>query len=391
MLDTLLYGFICIAFCYTLNPLYVDSQRVGLGVDRFNLYVKNLKTGKLIEKFEPRNIPYDSIFIQRPNGFVSFAALNWLEKHAVSLTVLDWKGNVLAQFLPEEPVSNELKIAQTQAYLDRQRRLSIARRIVETKLERQSQLLRSLSESYPFIGIPRIPAIASTEVLLRNHEARFAEEYFTQFGAVCEQFGFRFRGRRSDRRNNMNAADLVNGLLNYGYGFLKTYVRRSLNSVGLDNTIPFIHELRNNRGLVFDMMELWRTNVDYSVLLCLAQLRRERITHRLTDEYAVLLDPETIKILFDKLKLKLNLSLEELIFNCRVLAKHILGQKERLEFVLRPVRTGTLSESARVQEAILSKSASQLGMNKSTLWYMKKRLERTGSVRLYNKTKPHFL
>lgn len=371
-----------------MNPLYVDSQRVGLGVDKFSLYVKNLKTGKLIEKFEPRNIPYDSIFIQRPNGFVSFAALNWLEKHAVSLTVMDWKGNVLAQFLPEEPVSNELKIAQIQAYLNREKRLSIAKRIVETKLERQSQLLRSLSESYPFIEVPRIPAITSAgEDLLRNQEARFAEEYFTQFGAICKQLGFRFRVRRSDRRNNMNAADLVNGLLNYGYGFLKSYVRRSLNSVGLDNTIPFMHELRNNRGLVFDMMELWRTNVDYSVLLCLAQLRRER-THRLTDEYTVLLDPETIRLLFEKLKL--NLSLEELILNCRILAKHILGEKERLEFVLRPVRTGTLSESASIKETILSESASQLGMNKSTLWYMKKRLERTGSIRLYSKTKTHF-
>lgn len=110
-----------------MNPLYIDSQRVGLGVDRFNLYVKNLKTGKLIEEFEPRNIPYDSIFIQRPNGFVSFAALNWLEKHAVSLTVMDWKGNVLAQFLPEEPISNELKIAQIQAYLNRDKHLSIAK------------------------------------------------------------------------------------------------------------------------------------------------------------------------------------------------------------------------------------------------------------------------
>ena len=185
----------------------------------------------------------------------------------------------------------------------------------------------------------------------------------------------------------MNAADLVNGLLNYGYGFLKAYVRRSLNTVGLDNTIPFMHVLRNNRGLVFDMMELWRTNVDYSVLLCLSQLRQEK-THQLTDEYKVLLDPKTIRALFDNLKL--NLSLEELILNCRILAKYLLGQNQSLEFALRPIRTQTLSEPSRVKETILSKTASQIGMNKSTLWYMKKRLERTGSIRLYSKTKDRF-
>jgi len=367
-----------------LNPFYVDSQRAGLGVDKFSLYVKDLKSGKLIEKFDPRDIPYDSIFIQRPNGFVSFAALNWLEKHGVSFTVLDWRGNVLAQFLPEEPVSNELKIAQVQAYLDPQRRFSIARRIVATKLERQSQLLRSLAEVFPFIKVPRIPTIASAgEDLLRNQEARYAEEYFTQFGAICERFEFRFRGRESDRRNNMNAADLVNGLLNYGYGFLKTYVRRSLNAVGLDNTIPFMHVLRNNRGLVFDMMELWRTNVDYAVLLCLSRLKWER-THQLNDDYKIMLDPETIRTLFDSLKL--NMSVEELIFNARILAKHILRQKEGLDFALKPIRTDTLSEPSHIKQTILSKSPRQLGMNKSTLWYMRRRLQQTGTVRIYGKT-----
>jgi CRISP-associated protein Cas1 len=182
----------------------------------------------------------------------------------------------------------------------------------------------------------------------------------------------------------MNAADLVNGLLNYGYSFLKSYVRRSLTSVGLDNTIPFMHEMRKNRGLVFDMMELWKANVDYSVLLCLAQLGRGRTTHRLTDDYKILLYPETIRLLFEKLKL--NLSTAELIPNCRILAKHILGQEGELKFSLKPVGTSSLSAPSRVKEIILTNSARQLGMNKSTLWYMRKRLRESGSVRLYEKT-----
>jgi hypothetical protein len=94
----------------------------------------------------------------------------------------------------------------------------------------------------------------------------------------------------------------------------------------------------------------------------------------------------TIRVLFEKF----NLSFEELILNCRFLAKHILGQKERLEFVLKPIRTHTLSEPSRIKETIPSKTASELGMNKSTIWYMRKRLERIGSIRLYAKTKPHF-
>ena len=59
-------------------------------------------------------------------------------------------------------------------------------------------------------------------------------------------------------------------------------------------------------------------------------------------------------------------------------------------FVLKPIRTDALSESSRIRETILSMTASVLGMNKSALLYMKKRLERIGSIKLYNKTELHF-
>jgi CRISPR-associated endonuclease Cas1 len=372
-----------------MNPLYIDSQRVGLGVEKFSLYIKDLKTKKIIEKFEPRQIPYDSIFIQRPNGFVSFAALNWCVKHAISLTVLNWRGNILAQFLPEEPISPELKIAQVQSYLDRTKHLLIAKKIVETKLERQKEFLESLSHSYPIIDVPQVPILNSTsEDFLRNQEARFAFEYFEQYGLVCEEIGFKFQGRQGDKRN-MHAADLVNGLLNYGYGFLKVYVRRSLNAIGLDNSIPFLHDLRKSKSLSYDIMELWRINVDYSILLTLEQLKRSRKTHRLTDDYELLLNPETIKRLFENLKM--NLSLEEILFNSRLFAKFLLGEKKTLEFALRPLRVRLLFENEEMKSKVLTKSYRELRMNKSTLWAQKKRLQETGSLRVYNKTKTHFV
>ena len=72
----------------------------------------------------------------------------------------------------------------------------------------------------------------------------------------------------------MHAADLGNALLNYGYAILQTYIRRAANSIGLQDDIPFLHDLRTNRGLTFDLMELWRVNIDYSVLETMKQLKR---------------------------------------------------------------------------------------------------------------------
>jgi hypothetical protein len=82
---------------------------------------------------------------------------------------------------------------------------------------------------------------------------------------------------------------------------------------------------------------------------------------------------------------KLNLSLEELILNGRILAKYMTGENRRLNFRLNPLEVRR-NDTVRAKELILGKSYRELGMNKSTLWYVRKHLERTGTVRLYDKS-----
>jgi len=372
-----------------MNPLYIDSQACSLGVDKHSLVIRDRKNERELERFKPRDIPYDSIIIQKPNGYVSFASLKWLTNHNVSLTILNWRGNILGQFLPEEPISNELKLAQYQAYLDREKHVLIARTIVETKIRRQREFLESLSNSYP-LTIPRLERINATSPdFIRNQEARYAVSYFVEFGKVCEEIGYEFRGRGSGDKRNMHAPDLPNGLLNYSYALLQTYVRRALNSIGLDNSIPFLHDLRRNTGLVYDIMELWRTNCDYSVLQTLEQLKRTKRTHFVTDGYEVMLEQETVKALFERFRF--NLSLEEIILNARILANFLLGKKETLSFILRPIQVRALFETEGMKVKVLTKSYRELGMNKSTLFYQRQRLRETGSLRIYNTTKRHFV
>lgn len=371
-----------------MNPLYIDSQACSLSIDKHSLVIKDKKENKEIERFVPRDIPYDSIIIQRSNGFISFASIYWLVNHAVSVTILNWKGDILAQILPEQPISNELKLAQYQAYLDKERHISIARTIVSTKEERQQEFLASLSKKYP-IEIPRIPYLSmpqSTD-FIRNHEARYAVEYFKQIATVCNELGFEFRGRNSTK-NNSRAPDFVNALVNYSYALLKTYVRRAINSIGLDNSIPFLHDMRRNTGLVYDLMELWRVNSDYSVIQTLEQLNRRDKNHYLTDTYEAILSQNTIRLLFEKFRF--NISLEEIILNTRRLANFMLVKNQNLLFSLKPIEVKETFERDQVKRAIMTKSHRELGMNKSTLWYQKKRLEGTGTIRIYNNTKQYF-
>lgn len=81
---------------------------------------------------------------------------------------------------------------------------------------------------------------------------------------------------------------------------------------------------------------------------------------------------DTIRLLFERLRF--DHSLEVIIFNTRKLANFLLEMKP-LSSKLKPN-----FESDEVKRAILSKSFSELGMNKSTLWYQKRRLEQNGNL-----------
>lgn len=306
------------------------------------------------------------------------------------MTLLDWRGNVLGQFIPEEPISNRLKIAQYEAYLDKEIQLKIAKTLVETKIHRQRELLESLSQNYPSVSAPKIETLRNSlpNDFIRNHEARYATAYFQEFGKICKALGYDFN-RRNQTKSNKHTVDLPNALLNYSYACLQTYVKRAVNSIGLDNTIPFLHDLTPSRGLVFNIMELWRTNCDYSVLQTLEQLQRAKEkTHYFTDGFEIVLDSKTINLLFEKLRF--NLSLEEILLNCRLFAKFLLSKNASLSFSLKAISVGELFETEEVRQKILTKSHRELGMNKSTLWYQKKRLLESGTPRVYNNTKHHF-
>lgn len=373
-----------------MNPIYIDSYSISLSVRDHSLLVMDRKKDKVIEEFKPREIPYDSIVIQRGQGWVSLAAINWLVVHNISVVFLNWKGNVLAQLLPEAPISNELRVAQYQAYLDDDKRLQIARAIIEKKERRQQEFLASLGKNYPVrapVVLPFSQSRLADMDYLRNHEARYAVEYFKQIQKVSNGLGFEFRGRTTTE-HNQKAPDFVNALMNYSYALLQTYVRRATNAIGLDNSIPFVHEMGQSRALVYDLMELWRTNSDYAVIQTLKQLNAKDKNHFLTDTYEAMLSQNTISVLF--VNFKLGLRLEEIIMNTRKFASFLTGRSESLEFALKPVRVAKTFETQAVKEQILTKSHRELGMLKSTLWYQRKRLRETGSVRLYNKTKRYF-
>ena len=117
-------------------------------------------------------------------------------------------------------------------------------------------------------------------------------------------------------------------------------------------------------------------------------MKRHKKTHYLTDGYEVMLEQQTVRSLFDNVKM--NLSLEEIIFNARILTNFLLRRKI-LSFSLKPISVKPLFENEEMKSKVLTRSYRDLGMNKSTLWYQRKLLKERGSLRLYNKTKQYYV
>lgn len=112
--------------------------------------------------------------------------------------------------------------------------------------------------------------IAST---LRGWEGVSSKIYFEVLNNfIPEKYRF-------DIRSQHPAKDVVNALLNYGYGLLYGKIEGALIKAGIDPYVGIMHRDNYNRPvLVYDVIELYRIWIDYVVYSLVAQ-------NAITDEF----------------------------------------------------------------------------------------------------------
>jgi CRISPR-associated protein Cas1 len=203
---------------------------------------------------------------------VSTDALLAFAEHGIAFTVQDRAerpGAVLAHPVPVGGAA--LRRAQALAHSDG-RALPIARGLVRAKLLHQSRLLKAWSRAHrapptqtllgalatQVQGLPTLLPQASDRQRIMGVEAQGARLFWQGFSEMAP-----FRERRYP-----HAPDLVNQLLNYGYGVLARVWLHTVLQAGLDPQLGFLHADRLNRpSLVLDLMEPWRPAiVDRSIV-----------------------------------------------------------------------------------------------------------------------------
>lgn len=121
----------------------------------------------------------------------------------------------------------------------------------------------------------------STIDKLRTVEGRLAATYFACFAEmpikwvqaamkVVPEHWLRVSSRNSPLSNDgsgRHATNPYHAALNFAYALLEAQILQAVYIAGLDETIGFLHAYREGKHtLVFDLMEPFRTIVDYLIL-----------------------------------------------------------------------------------------------------------------------------
>ena len=404
-----------------MNPLLITGFGTSINVDKRKLIITNrLKDTKL--EFYPHKINHDGIIIDGHTGNITFEAMRWLSKHNINLTLLNWNGQLLANVMPEQPKSGKLRIKQYQKYLDSTDRFEIALKIVQTKVEHSLNMLEELSRFYESVDFVKIRKSAEKEDLfllgimknsekqdisksikqLMTYEGRIARIYHENLTTIFNQLSpeFNFTGRKNKTNSrNYNASDEINALLNYGYAILESEIRKAINGIGLDYSIGFLHEInQSHTPLVYDLQELFRWIIDLSVIELLEEKKIKKSDFIITENYHTRLGESVAKLLIEKINSNFNSKYNyknnkrysyQIILqdNLQQLSNFIVDKEKEFDFDIPKIKLNR-NDDVELREKILkmtTKERERLGINKSTLWYIKKNLSEGKTPKIYEK------
>lgn len=393
-----------------MNPLLISGFGTSINVDRRKLIVTNRLKNERLE-FSPHKIDHDSIIIDGHTGNITFESMRWLMKHNIHLTLLNWDGKLLAATLPETSLSGKLRIKQYQKYQDQITRYKIAEKIIQCKITSSLNLLSELAKFYDFDHTKAEKSFQKERQLfvksesslnnLMTYEGRVAQVYFDSLSAIFAKTGAKFNFSQrigKETRRNYNASDEINVLLNYGYSILEAEIRKFTNAIGLDYSIGFLHEVFQGRTpLVYDLQELFRWLIDYSVVQLLEENSLKKTDFIITENYHMRLRESGTKLLIEKIRINFNhkapykdknFTYQNILFdNIQQLANFISDRKKNIEFVI-PKMEINRDDTMLLKQKLLSMTPEQrknLGINKSTLWYIKKNLQSKDKVKIYDK------
>lgn len=217
--------------------------------------------------FRLRNIIIESNGVGISSDLVRFCS-----GQGVTISFQDERGRPCAFLVGADRAAYPLTVAQLETQKS-ERGSSLARAFIEGKVTNQMNLLRyyakyrARAESEFRAGVPgAVEKLAGLLKQLAGVESddRFGGRIFALEGQAGGIYWGLVKALLAsdacfERREKKGATDLVNSLLNYGYGVLYSLMHRLLVLAGLNPNVGFIHRGRADRpSLLFDVVEEFR-------------------------------------------------------------------------------------------------------------------------------------
>lgn len=193
----------------------------------------------------------------------------------------------------------------------------------------------------------------------------------------------------------------MNLCLNYAYGVLEGECRKAINIVGLEPSVGFLHDFsdyQTKQSLVYDLQEPFRWLCDITTIDAFESgVVDLKDFYFMGDDYRYRIEVEAKKRFLELLKERFNSPAKykgkmwkwDTVIQTKAqeLGKYLLGKVDSLDFI-QPFLILKRSDSLKMRKRILEltqKQAEKLGINKSTLHYLKKHAENEKPFNIYHK------
>ena len=255
--------------------LSINQPGVLIGISRKRITVK--KKGKNILRVPTANVKYISVF--SGGILLSSDLIHYCTRHDIPIDIFKSNGELSARLYDPVSPNETLWQAQLQALRDK-RGVTLAKTWVSNKINNQLKLLKYFLKSRktkPYAKemeekIKNMKAIKSSMPLMAIDKLKdlrqslFGKEGGSgalYWGGVKLLLEDNKEGKvKFESRKRKGATDLVNVLLNYGYGILYSRVWDALLRAQLSPYISYLHTMRKGKPtLSFDLIEEFRQSV----------------------------------------------------------------------------------------------------------------------------------
>ena len=268
-----------------------ESEGTELVISSFGSFVgKNnrgisVKVNGKTKKTPPSNA-LNHISVTTKGMSISADAIHYCMDNKIPIDFFDNKGKLYASIL--SPVFVDEGIWKKQAEITSERKVYAAIRIIYGKLKNQQNLIKYyhkyhkakdtklLAKYDVFISKTNdlIEKVRQTNLkdenyraTLMGYEAAAATHYWAYIRQLISDDDILF-----ESRVRQGADDLFNSLLNYGYALIYSRIWQALLTAKLNPSIGVLHSFQPGKPtLVFDMMELFRSQAVDRIVISLVQ------------------------------------------------------------------------------------------------------------------------